>query len=123
MLAREHPAVGWLGLCNRNEALMGRLAAESAADFTTVDFRELVARPDVTAVIVATDENERGHALFIEKPPVPMREETSFWETTIPCAARTGCEGVCASGCATTLATSTAKPSQGHRVRLMTQAW
>ena len=78
ILAREHPAVGWLGLCDHNEELMGQLAAESGADFTSADFRELVARPEVTAVIVATDENEHeapvlaaaehGHALFIEKP-------------------------------------------------------
>ncbi len=77
-LAREHPAIGWLGLCDIDEELMAGLAADTEADFTTVDFRELVARPEVTAVIVATDENaheapvlaatEYGHALFIEKP-------------------------------------------------------
>ena len=77
-LAGEHPAIGWLGLCDIDEELMAGLAADTEADFTTVDFRELVARPEVTAVIVATDENaheapvlaatEYGHALFIEKP-------------------------------------------------------
>ncbi len=77
-LAREHAAIGWLGLCDIDEQLMAGLAAETKADFTTADFRELVARPEVTAVIVATDENaheapvlaavEHGHALFIEKP-------------------------------------------------------
>lgn len=77
-LAREHAAIGWLGLCDIDEELMAGLAADTQADFTTTDFRELVARPEVTAVIVATDENaheapvlaaaEHGHALFIEKP-------------------------------------------------------
>jgi predicted dehydrogenase len=77
-LAREHPAVGWLGLCDIDGELMDKLGADTDAQFTTGDFRELVARPEVTAVIVATDENaheepvlaavEHGHALFIEKP-------------------------------------------------------
>lgn len=77
-LAREHPALGWLGLCDIDEDLMKRLAADTNADFVHTDFRELVARPEVDAVIVATDENwhvepilasvERGHRLFIEKP-------------------------------------------------------
>jgi predicted dehydrogenase len=77
-LAREHPGIGWLGLCDIDGDLMGKLAADTDADFTTVDLRELVARPEVTAVIVATDENaheepvlaavEHGHPLFIEKP-------------------------------------------------------
>ena len=77
-LAREHPSVGWLGLCDLDEEVMGALARDVRADYATSDFRELVARPEVTAVIVATDENwhvepvlasvARGHALFIEKP-------------------------------------------------------
>lgn len=77
-LAREHPGIGWLGLCDIDADLMARLAADTSADFTTTDLRELVARPEVDAVIVATDENwhvdpilasvEHGHDLFIEKP-------------------------------------------------------
>lgn len=77
-LSREHPSIGWLGLCDRAPDVMERLAADTSADYTTSDFRELVARPEVDAVIVATDENwhvepilaavEHGHRLFIEKP-------------------------------------------------------
>ena len=77
-LAREHPALGWLGVCDIDEDLANRLAADTSADFVTTDFRELVARPEVDAVIIATDENwhgepilasvEHGHRLFIEKP-------------------------------------------------------
>ena len=77
-LAREHPTVGWLGLCDIDPDLADTLATETGADYVTQDFRELLDRPEVTAAIVATDENEhvepilaavqRGHALFIEKP-------------------------------------------------------
>src|SRR5207253_4676425 len=48
------------------------------ADFTTADYRELLARPEVTAAIISTDEHlhvdpilaavERKLALMIEKP-------------------------------------------------------
>jgi predicted dehydrogenase len=78
VLAREYPGVGWLGLCDVNAELGRRLAADTRADFFTTDFRELLARAEVNAAIVATDENnhvgpslaaaEHGHRLFIEKP-------------------------------------------------------
>ena len=77
-LAREHPSIGWLGLCDRDAKVMAKLAEDTEADCTDADFRRLVARPEVDAVIVATDENwhvepilasvEHGHRLFIEKP-------------------------------------------------------
>ncbi len=77
-LAREHPSLRWLGLCDLDEDLLERSAKLTDADFTTTDYHELVARPEVDAVIVATDENwhvdpilasvEHGHDLFIEKP-------------------------------------------------------
>jgi myo-inositol 2-dehydrogenase / D-chiro-inositol 1-dehydrogenase len=77
-LAREHPSIGWLGLCDRDTDVMAKLAADTKADRTDADFRSLVARPEVDAVVVATDENwhvqpilasvEHGHRLFIEKP-------------------------------------------------------
>lgn len=78
LLAREHPAVTWLGLCDIDEEVGQRLGADADADFFTGDFRELLSRPEVTAVIVATAENEHvepileavrhRHPLFIEKP-------------------------------------------------------
>jgi myo-inositol 2-dehydrogenase/D-chiro-inositol 1-dehydrogenase len=86
-LAREHPSVGWLGLCDVDEDVMGSLARDTKAEFATTDFRELLARPEVTAVIIATDENEHvqpvlasvayGYPLFIEKPLAtdPMESE------------------------------------------------
>ena len=78
MLARDYPGIGWIGLCDINEELGRKLAADCGADFFTTRFDELLARPEVNAAIIATDENhharptlaavERGHALFIEKP-------------------------------------------------------
>ncbi|MEO7727344.1 MAG: Gfo/Idh/MocA family oxidoreductase, partial [Burkholderiales bacterium] len=54
------------------------VADKVGAEFVTADFRELVRRPEVNAVIVSTDEHlhvdpvlatlERGHPLLIEKP-------------------------------------------------------
>lgn len=77
-LARDHPSVGWLGLCDLDEGVGKRLADDAGADLFTTDVDELVSRPDVDAVIVATDENAHEHptlaaaragkALFIEKP-------------------------------------------------------
>lgn len=78
VLAREYPAVAWLGLCDIHEPTLKQLADDTRADFATTDLTELLGRPEVTAVIVATDESrhvdpilaavERGHPLFIEKP-------------------------------------------------------
>lgn len=78
ILARDYPGIRWIGLCDVNEALGKRLKEDTQADFFTTDMDELLDRPEVDAVIVATDENnhggpvlgaaERGKALFIEKP-------------------------------------------------------
>ncbi len=77
-LARDYPGVGWIGLCDLKSDLGSALLADTQADFFTTDYRELLARPEVNAVIIATDENlhtdptllavEHGHDLFIEKP-------------------------------------------------------
>jgi predicted dehydrogenase len=78
MLARDYPGVGWIGLCDIDGELGLKLKRDCEADFFTTRFDELIARPEVTATIIATDENnharptlaavERGHSLFIEKP-------------------------------------------------------
>ena len=77
-LARAYPGVGWIGLCDLKSDIGQKLASDVQADFYTNDYRELLNRPEVTATIIATDENfhydptmlavERGHSLFIEKP-------------------------------------------------------
>ncbi len=78
MLARDYPGIGWIGLCDIDEAVGRKLAADAGADFFTTDYAELLARPEVGATIIATDENNHvgptlaavahGHDLFIEKP-------------------------------------------------------
>ncbi len=76
--ARDYPGVGWLGLCDVKEELGRKLVDDTGADFFTTDFNQLLARPEVTAAIIATDENHHVEAtlaavdanldLFIEKP-------------------------------------------------------
>jgi predicted dehydrogenase len=78
VLAREHPAVSWIGLCDVDQETLKALAADVQADITTTAPDPLLARDEVTAVIVATAENEhvdpilaaveRNVPLFIEKP-------------------------------------------------------
>lgn len=78
VLAREHPGIAWLGLADRDADVVRELGEDTDADFVTTDTAALLARPEVTAVIVATDEREHvdpvmqavayGFPLFIEKP-------------------------------------------------------
>jgi predicted dehydrogenase len=77
-VAARHPMVDFIGIAEIKPERAQLVAAKVGADFVTADYRELLARPEVTAVIVATDEHlhvapildaaERGLALFIEKP-------------------------------------------------------
>jgi myo-inositol 2-dehydrogenase / D-chiro-inositol 1-dehydrogenase len=77
-IAARHPSVEWIGLAeimpDRGKAVGERIGA----DFVTTDYRELLRRPEVNAVIIATEEElhvdpimlacERGLAMLIEKP-------------------------------------------------------
>ena len=77
-LARDFPGIGWIGLSDTNEALGATLKEDSGADFFTTDFKELIARPEVDAVIIATSTwahteptlaaVDQGHMMMIEKP-------------------------------------------------------
>jgi myo-inositol 2-dehydrogenase / D-chiro-inositol 1-dehydrogenase len=77
-LAREHPGISWLGLADLHEPTLKQLGVDTDADFVTTDTAALLARPEVTAVIIATDEAQHvdpimqatayGFPLFIEKP-------------------------------------------------------
>ena len=58
VLAREYPGVSWLGLCDVDEVTLKQLDDDTDADFSTTDVAELLARPEVSAVIIATDERE-----------------------------------------------------------------
>ncbi len=78
LFARNYPGVTWLGVCDVKENLVKKLAEDVKADFYTTDYEELLRRPEITATIISTDENnhvgptlaavERGHDLLIEKP-------------------------------------------------------
>src|SRR6188474_1331270 len=77
-LAARHPEVEWIGIAEKNPERAAIVAEKVGADFVTQDFRELLARPEVNAAIIATDEHlhvdpvmaavERGLPLLIEKP-------------------------------------------------------
>src|ERR1700694_5740462 len=76
--ARDYPGIGWLGLCDSNAEVGQKLAEDARADFFTTDYNELLKRPEVTAAIIATDENahvgplraggEGGRDLLLGKP-------------------------------------------------------
>jgi predicted dehydrogenase len=77
-IAKRHPQVDWIGLAEKNPERAQLVAEKIGADFVTGDHRELLARPEATAAIIATDEHlhvapimaalERKLPLFIEKP-------------------------------------------------------
>jgi myo-inositol 2-dehydrogenase/D-chiro-inositol 1-dehydrogenase len=77
-VAARHGNVDWIGVAETRADRGKEVAARIGAEFVTTDYRELLARPEVTAVVVATDEHlhvgpvlaaaERGLALMIEKP-------------------------------------------------------
>lgn len=92
-IARAYPGIGWIGLCDLKSDIGQKLADDIQADFFTNDYRELLNRPEVTATIVATDENfhfdptmlaiERGHKLFIEKPLATDARQSAQINTAI----------------------------------------
>jgi predicted dehydrogenase len=77
-LAARHPQVDWIGLAEINPDRAKLVAEKVGADYVTSDFRELLRRPEVTAVVVSTDEHlhvdpimaalERKLPMMVEKP-------------------------------------------------------
>src|SRR5215831_10955033 len=77
-VAARHPQVDFIGLAETKPDRAKLVAAQIGADFVTADYRELLARPEVTAAIISTDEHlhvepileasQRGLSLLIEKP-------------------------------------------------------
>jgi len=77
-VAARHPQVDFIGLAEIKPERAKAVADKVGADFVTADYRELLARPEVTAAIVSTDEHlhvgpilaavERKLPLLIEKP-------------------------------------------------------
>src|SRR6184192_1911507 len=77
-VAARHPQVDFIGVADLKPDRAKLVGDKCKAEFVTADFRELLARPEVTAVIISTDEHlhvepilaavERKLALMIEKP-------------------------------------------------------
>lgn len=77
-VAAKHPSVGWIGIAETRADRAKEVAKRIGADFCTTDYRELLARPEATAAVIATDEHlhvdpilaalEHGLHLMIEKP-------------------------------------------------------
>ena len=76
--AMRHPAVEWIGIAENSQNRGQFVADKIGADYVTQDYRQLLARPEVNAVIIATDEHLHvapildalayGKPLLIEKP-------------------------------------------------------
>jgi predicted dehydrogenase len=77
-IAARHANVGWIGIAETRAERAKEVAARIGAEFVTTDHRELLARPEVTAAIIATDEHlhvdpvlaaaERRLPMLVEKP-------------------------------------------------------
>jgi predicted dehydrogenase len=77
-VAARHPQVDFIGLADMKPDRLKLVGDAIKADFTTADYRALLARPEVTAAIIATDEHlhvepilaavDRKLDLMIEKP-------------------------------------------------------
>ncbi len=77
-VAARHPQVDFIGLAELKPDRREEVGEKIRADFVTDDYRKLLARPEVTAAIIATDEHlhvdpilaavERKLPLLIEKP-------------------------------------------------------
>jgi myo-inositol 2-dehydrogenase / D-chiro-inositol 1-dehydrogenase len=77
-VAARHPAVDWIGVADLKADRAKLVGDKCKAELVTSDYRELLARPEVTAAIIATDEHlhvepilaavERRLSLLIEKP-------------------------------------------------------
>ncbi|MDA0238697.1 MAG: Gfo/Idh/MocA family oxidoreductase [Proteobacteria bacterium] len=100
-MAKDFPGIGWIGLCDINEDLGKKLKDDIDADFFTTDFKELIARPEVDAVIIASSTwshveptlaaAEQGHAMMIEKPLATDARESAQVLAAIEAA---GCDAV-----------------------------
>ena len=77
-IAARHPLVDWIGVAEIKPDRLKNASQRIGADYATGDFRELINRPEITALIVATEEHlhvesvmagvERGIPMLIEKP-------------------------------------------------------
>src|SRR5256884_427926 len=100
-VAARHPQVDFIGLAEIKPDRAQEVAEKIGADFVTTDYRELLARTEVTAAIIATDEHlhvdpvlaavERGLPLLIEKP---LATELSESERVLRAIQKSGVDAV-----------------------------
>ena len=100
-VAARHPQVDFIGLAEIKPDRAKFVADKLGADFVSSDYRELLARPEVTAAIIATDEHlhvdpilaavERGLSLLIEKP---LATELSESERVLEAIQKSGVDAV-----------------------------
>ena len=77
-VAARHPMVKWIGIAEIKPDRAAEVGKKISADFVTADYKQLLDRQEVDAVIIATDEHlhvepvleatRRGLPMFIEKP-------------------------------------------------------
>ena len=67
-LAKRFPQVDWIGLAEKNPDRAKLVAEKVDADFVTADFRELLKQPEVTAVVVSTDEHLHVEPIMAGRP-------------------------------------------------------
>jgi len=100
-VAARHPQVDFIGLAEIKPERAQLVGEKIGADFVTSDYRALLARPEVTAAIIATDEHlhvgpvlaavERGLSLLIEKP---LATELAESERVLKAIQRAGVDAV-----------------------------
>jgi len=100
-IAAHHPQVDFIGLADIKPERARLVADKVGADFVTSDYRELFARPELTAAIIATDEHlhvepilaavERRLSLLIEKP---LATELSESERVLEAIQQSGVDAV-----------------------------
>ena len=100
-LAARHPQVDWIGIAEINPERGEIVREKCGADFVTTDFRELLSRPEVNAVVVSTDEHlhvdpviyaaERKLPMLIEKP---LATDLAESESTLAAVEKSGVDAV-----------------------------
>src|SRR5207248_9270429 len=100
-VAARHPQVDFIGIAETRPDRAKLVAEAIGADLVTADYRELLARPEVTAAIISTDEHlhvgpvlaavERGLSLFIEKP---LATDLAESERVLAAIAKSGVDAV-----------------------------
>src|SRR6266699_5028094 len=100
-VAARHPQVDFIGLAEIKPDRAKSVGERIRADFVTDDYRKLLARPEVTAAIIATDEHlhvdpilaavERRLSLLIEKP---LATELSESERVLEAIQKSGVDAV-----------------------------